>query len=37
MSVANSIQDPLKGMTLAEYNLVPLAWKDCPKNTPGDL
>ena len=37
ISVANSIQDPLNGITLAEYNLVPFAWKDCPKNTPGDL
>src|SRR5699024_10941121 len=36
ISVANSIHEPLKGITLAEYNLVPLAWKDCPKNTPGD-
>ncbi|HIO58986.1 MAG TPA: hypothetical protein EYN28_02300, partial [Flavobacteriales bacterium] len=25
ISVANSIQDPLKGMILAEYSLVPLA------------
>ena len=37
MSVANSIQEPLKGITRAEYNLVPFAWNDCPKNTPGDL
>ena len=37
MSVANSIHDPLNGITLAEYNFVPLAWKDCPKKTPGDL
>ena len=36
ISVANSIQEPLKGITLAEYNLVPLAWKDWPKNTPGE-
>ena len=26
----------LKGIPLAEYSLVPVAWKDCPKNTPGD-
>ena len=25
MSVANSIQEPLKGITLAEYNFVPFA------------
>ena len=25
ISVANSIQDPLNGITLAEYNLVPFA------------
>ena len=37
ISVANSIHDPLNGITLAEYNLVPFAWKDCPKKTPGDL
>ena len=37
MSVANSIHDPLKGITRAEYNFVPFAWKDWPKNTPGDL
>ncbi|MNX94705.1 hypothetical protein D3C86_1269500 [compost metagenome] len=37
ISVANSIQEPLKGITLAEYNLVPFAWNDCPKKTPGDL
>ena len=37
MSVANAIQDPLKGITLAEYSLVPLACRLCPKNTPGDL
>ena len=36
ISVANSIQEPLKGITRAEYNLVPLAWKDWPKNTPGE-
>ncbi len=36
MSVANSIQEPLKGITLAEYNFVPFAWKDCPKKTPGE-
>jgi hypothetical protein len=32
ISVENSIQDPLKGITLAEYNFV-IAWKDCPKKT----
>ena len=37
MSVVNSIQEPLKGITLAEYNFVPFEWKLCPKNTPGDL
>ncbi len=26
ISVANSIQEPLKGITLAEYNFVPFAW-----------
>ena len=36
MSVANSIHEPLKGIILAEYNFVPLAWRDCPKNTPGE-
>ena len=36
ISVANSIQEPLKGITLAEYSFVPLAWNDCPKNTPGE-
>src|SRR5690606_39517503 len=36
MSVANSIQDPLNGIIRAEYNLVPFAWNDCPKNTPGE-
>ena len=36
ISVANSIQEPLKGITRAEYSLVPLAWNDCPKNTPGE-
>src|SRR5690606_27763263 len=37
MSVANSIQDPLKGIIRAEYNFVPFAWRDCPKKTPGDI
>jgi hypothetical protein len=37
MSVANSIHEPLKGITLAEYNFVPFAWNDWPKKTPGDL
>ena len=36
MSVANSIQEPLNGITRAEYSLVPLAWKDWPKKTPGE-
>jgi hypothetical protein len=36
MSVANSIQDPLNGMTRALYNLVPLACRLWPKNTPGE-
>ena len=36
MSVANSIQEPLKGMIRAEYNFVPLACVLCPKNTPGE-
>ena len=36
MSVANSIQDPLKGIIRAEYNFVPLACTLCPKNTPGE-
>ena len=37
ISVLNSIHDPLKGITLAEYNFVPFEWKLCPKNKPGDL
>ncbi len=36
ISVANSIQEPLNGITRAEYSLVPLVWKDCPKKTPGE-
>ena len=36
MSVANSIQDPLKGMMRAEYSLDPLACMLWSKNTPGD-
>ena len=36
ISVANSIQDPLKGMILAEYSFVPLACMLWSKNTPGE-
>ena len=36
MSVANSIQDPLNGIIRAECNLVPLACRLWPKNTPGE-
>ena len=36
MSVANSIQEPLKGMIRAEYSLVPLACILWSKNTPGE-
>src|ERR1700712_756278 len=35
-SVANSIHEPLKGITRAEYNFVPLVWRLWPKNTPGE-
>ena len=28
ISVANSIQEPLKGIIRAEYNFVPFAWND---------
>ena len=36
ISVVNSIQDPLKGMILAEKSCVPLACRLVPKNTPGE-
>ena len=36
ISVENSIQEPLKGMIRAEYNVVPLVWTLEPKNTPGE-
>ena len=36
MSVANSIHEPLKGITRAEYSCVPFACTDEPKNTPGE-
>ena len=36
ISVANSIQEPRKGIIRAEYSLVPLACTLCPKNTPGE-
>jgi hypothetical protein len=35
MSVANSIHDPLKGITLAEYKFA-VGMRLCPKNTPGE-
>ncbi len=36
ISVVNSIQEPLKGITRAEYSWVPFGCIDCPKNTPGE-
>ena len=36
ISVANSIHEPLNGITRAEYSSVPLACTLWPKNTPGE-